>query len=413
MDETATITATNASQAAAEHFPADQFVCLECVPVYREHTDADGFTFDRAALAAVTDCCNRRIRETGDYCPLTDGHTPLPYGPKPLKQPDVLGYAGPFYLIRLGDEKPFWAIATNFYIPRESLERVRKLPRRSVEIWKVGDDPANWFFDPIALLGAITPKLDLGLAYSRTLADRVVQVRRYEAGFPSPTAVFIPTNESDKRRNNAPEKPPMALDDSDLQKLIGAFDQLDWVQWAKKKMAEEAAATPAPGEGAPPPDANAKTRNEMSEANVDPSSETPGEGKVVQNSRDGVAERYARIDRDNRALTARVNELERANIRVRRETKIDGLRLEYAFDEANAKKRAEAMTDEQFADWCADVVKHYARIPQNEMLSVQSPASNRIGQEFTATDRQAVIELCGRENISWAEGLAKHQASKT
>ncbi len=151
---------------AALRFPADQYVTLPNVPVFREHQTkaVDGRTlkFGMQELQAVANRCNRRIAETGDYAAVVIGHTPDPAdGEAP--QPELVGYAGPFRLGTIGEgERKCWAILADFHTQRGDLAKVRKQRRRSPELC-LEDGYEEMFLDPIALLGAECPRLDLRL----------------------------------------------------------------------------------------------------------------------------------------------------------------------------------------------------------------------------------------------------------
>jgi hypothetical protein len=151
---------------AALRFPAEQYVTLPNVPVFREHqtraVDGRQLQFGMRQLQAVCDRCNRRIAETGDYAAIVIGHTPDPADAH-ARQPELVGYAGPFRLGTIGEgPRKCWAILADFHVLREDLGKVRKHPRRSPELC-LEDTYEEMFLDPIALLGAEAPRLDLGL----------------------------------------------------------------------------------------------------------------------------------------------------------------------------------------------------------------------------------------------------------
>jgi hypothetical protein len=147
---------------AKEQFEGKGYVCFQGVAVFREHEtkteDGKPRKYDRAYLQAIVDRCNRRIAETGDFAALVDGHTPDKDG---LPQPEALGFVGPFYLGTLGIEKKCVAIFADEWRAKDRLDRIKRLPRRSVELWD-DDDPRNVFIDPVAAISE-TPRLDLGV----------------------------------------------------------------------------------------------------------------------------------------------------------------------------------------------------------------------------------------------------------
>ncbi len=98
---------------------------------------------------------NARIKKTGDATPLVIGHTKD--DGHEHEQPELVGYATDWRL-----EKFFKtgkrALACTFHVFSKAVDKVRKYPRRSVELWL-----DSLTIDPISLLGATTPERDLGL----------------------------------------------------------------------------------------------------------------------------------------------------------------------------------------------------------------------------------------------------------
>ena len=137
---------------------AKQFVRKLDKPVFTEHEtkDADGnmVVYDRAALEKITNRCNERILDTGDFAPITFGHTPTEEEiARGAEMPDLGGFAGNFRLGMIGNKKPRWAIFADEYHYADSAEQLAKRPRRSVELW-TEERMEDRFFDPIAALGA-------------------------------------------------------------------------------------------------------------------------------------------------------------------------------------------------------------------------------------------------------------------
>lgn len=184
---------------AQRKFPADKFTRLASRPVFAEHTlriprqDANGNVtyhvekYDRAALQKIVNACNHRILDTSDFAPLTKGHTPgAEAAEQGAPQPDVIGYCGPFRLGLIGNRKPRWAIFQDEWVHNEDVPTARKMSRRSPEVWS--DVPMEQrIIDPVAALGAETPRLDLGMSafhFSRLASGRLVT--KYSAAAASP-----------------------------------------------------------------------------------------------------------------------------------------------------------------------------------------------------------------------------------
>lgn len=228
---------------AHQHFSKDH-VCRNDVPIFVEHTteDPDGNTviYDRSALMAVLDRNNRRISDTGDFSPITDGHTPdseaMSGG---AKMPDVLGYAGPFRLGQVGNEKARYAIFATEWHDKSDIDRLRKLRRRSPEVW-MEERMEERFFDPIAALGAETPRLDVGMTRFRRFKGK--NVMKYSAAaFPAAANTFVP-NETETKKNQA--ETDLMITPEDTQQIIDAFMETAPMKYIINMMAES-------GEGAP------------------------------------------------------------------------------------------------------------------------------------------------------------------
>lgn len=160
-----------------------QFVTVENVPVLDEHEikGNDGKTIariDSSRLKHIADVNNKRIKDTGDMIPLVIGHTKGEVGEfvPEEEQPEIVGYATNLRVGRFKNTARK-AIHATFKFFRDKIDKVRKFPRRSVELWL-----SDWKIDPISLLGATTPERDLGLlqlskggkkVYRRILSNRL------------------------------------------------------------------------------------------------------------------------------------------------------------------------------------------------------------------------------------------------
>lgn len=143
------------------------YAVYHSVPIFKEHTGSDGTKYTQELLEAIADNNNDRIEETGDYCPIVGWHTPSDNDPS--KDPPIIGFAENFRVEKFGKKQPKWCIYATFKIRKDKHGYFRDHPRRSVEIWPE-DKPENRYIDPIAVLGAETPRQDLGLVYSKSAA---------------------------------------------------------------------------------------------------------------------------------------------------------------------------------------------------------------------------------------------------
>ncbi len=243
---------------ASKSFSEEEFVNIENVPVFTEHetTARDGrlLQFGPAELQAVCDRCNRRIDEGGDFAAVTIGHTPNPDEAK--DDPEVVGFAGPFRMGTLGEpgQRQRQAILADFHIFKGDYAKSKKHPRRSPEVW-LEDSYDQMFLDPIALLGAVAPRLDMGILYAARNHGRLVE--KYTAVAPAATSVFVPDGIKPKHRLYAADNTQGTtnmLGHDDLKQLIHALRQTDVFQFVESLMAQEAGPEASvPGADAPPP----------------------------------------------------------------------------------------------------------------------------------------------------------------
>jgi hypothetical protein len=259
-------------------FPPSDYVTVRNVPVFAEHQtksrDGRELIFGPTELKAVADRCNRRISETGDYAAISVGHTSDPSDPNPTK-PEVIGNAGPFRLGLLGEpgQRQRYCILADFHIRRDRLRDYEANPRRSPELW-LEDSYGEMFLDPISLLGAEAPRLDMGLAplvdantgtdgavlYSAIKAGRFCE--KYAAAGPSCTSVFVPAEGDSKPSDtqhyaadfhNEPStvKENFMLQPEEIRQIVDAIEGLDWVVAVKDLLTteqqEHAGAPGAPG----------------------------------------------------------------------------------------------------------------------------------------------------------------------
>ena len=195
-----------------------EFVVFENVCIFDEHISDDGVTYDKRLLECISENCNERIRDTGDFCPVVDLHT-VEDG-KREDEPPVIGLAGPFYVSTFGNERPRNAIFCTFWIFKDQVELFRRRPRRSVEIWPE-ERPEDRYFDPIAVLGSETPRRDLGLIYSKARSKESKPIR-YEASAPGGSNTYIPGQEIKKPIHNSKEGNDM-LSPDELGQIIEAL----------------------------------------------------------------------------------------------------------------------------------------------------------------------------------------------
>lgn len=256
------------------------FVVFEHVAVFDEHIGDDGVHYDRGLLGHIAENCNRRIRRTGDWCPVVVAHTrDMDDKTSVNDDPPVIGLAGPFYVGTIDDEHPRACIFGTFWIFPENEQQFLRNPRRSVEIWPE-DKPENRYFDPIAVLGGETPRRDLGMIYAKRrilngplrYSKRSVGPLRYQedggdvSSAPYGSNTFIPGGTEKPKRNSCasyacdrketdtdqPERYEQepAMTQEDLQQIVDALEPL-----IDAKLSEMTLAPPDGGDTSAPPTA--------------------------------------------------------------------------------------------------------------------------------------------------------------
>ena len=243
------------------------FVCKSDVPVFAEHKTKDAagdpVFYNRDVLVGMIDTLNSRIEDTGDFPPLTDGHTPDKGSiERGAKMPQVLGYDGPFRLGMIGEKNPRWAIFADEWHDKRDSEKLSKLRRRSPEVWTM-PRLEDRFFDPIAALGAQTPRLDMGLTrLCRAANGQHVEkysapcIDSYEASFPSSESVFVTSTGTEDRKGKGMKSDARIVADDPLvtksadgwivKNAAGhseTFDNLYDAQQARKKLVKNYAAS--------------------------------------------------------------------------------------------------------------------------------------------------------------------------
>jgi hypothetical protein len=399
---TAVLDNADASPRRAQRFPPDKFVTVPGVAVFAEHSthlrDGTPVTYDRDALEQIAACCNRRIDETGNYAAVCIGHTDGDDGDKPL-----IGFAGPF---RVEDRDGRAVIVADFHIFKEDKEKLQRYPRPSPEVWipKDGFDPTRIFLDPIAMLGAEVPRLDLGMTFLYRARDGDMLCEKYAATFPGPSSVAMPRfKRKRKEKYLKHEDTSMSqLTPEDIQAILKAIESTDWYKWVRQQMAasakEEAREEPVPGNERPP-EADVPAKKEPY-ANEDPN----GRDKAAQKPEDEEPppERDVRDDTERpkrveeyrctthyakrEALLQAQREIyqlrqalegERARrVNSERRRRLESLARRYAVDvkEEMAMCAYGRMSDEAFEKHVARIEKYYRPLPVDSVLPTWAEA---------------------------------------
>jgi uncharacterized small protein (DUF1192 family) len=256
-------------RAGRRQWPKEKYRMVPPVAVFDEHVarNGDGSTthYEHKGLSAIVRNMNDRIRKTGNYAALTDGHTT---DDPADQQPEVLGYSGPFYLGQVGNEgAPRWAVFSVEWHRKSAAPILDTHRTRSPEVW-LTPRLEDRVMDPIAALGAERPRRDLGMArYSLSGSQHEVAVERYAArgitrlsatrvqgqrsgikveryaaaAMPGGANTFVPDEKYSADEPETEGRDSMALSDEDARKIAqyaaDILEETPWVQFVKSMMA--------------------------------------------------------------------------------------------------------------------------------------------------------------------------------
>lgn len=382
---------------AAAMFPKAKFVHFGPRCIFLEHTvpaSADTqqpeITYGQQELQQLVEWANYRIRNSDNFAVISDGHTPSQdEKAKGAGMPSPLGYSGPFYLGQLGDIDPLWAIYADEWVHRDDVPRFEKLQRRSPEVW-ASEPMSQRTLDPIAALGAETPKLDCGMNLYARASDGQLVMRYSAATLPGPTNSFIPSAERRTRQHYSGE-PRMDGDNMnatpDLTTAVGQALQDLLPSIVQAVVAQVTSQTEGPSDD----DVNAQPQvPDQDDGPVDDPAVNPDEAEAPEDDdpeaskykamgpdchaaylagRRG-ATKYSRVTDDGLAgiisrQAARIKMLEVTCAAERRDVeryrRLGELSHEYTFDPNEELQTCRDMTDAQFERHCSATVTKYSR----------------------------------------------------
>lgn len=334
-------------------------------------------------LKQIVEQCNARIEDTGDLVPITAGHTS---DDPSVPEPDILGYACNFRMGSIGKDTPRAAIMCDMRIHRDNMERVKQLPRRSIELWpdlvidpvvlKKADRPA---VDSIALLGAERPARDLGLMFHKK--DKTTRRYSQQRSQMNPEELV---NQCVEALSNLPE---MAFLRDLMKKSQNEMAEGDEAE----KYAED----------------KAEVKPEEEKVSLEEEGHEDEEGEDVEPARlrmqrDQAKRRYARLEADHKALFAKVEALERRERIAQR--KADLLSLEglgFDFDLAEELDYVSDMQPKQYSAHLAKIKKRYRKAPINvrvptAVVPTEEPAARpedvyaRMGEHYKPSKTLAI-----------------------
>jgi len=439
----------------AQAFPADQYRNVPAICYFIEHetTGRDGkaVKYTVKELADIVDEHNDRA-DTDNWTAITDGHTHDGIVPQHM-QPKVIGYAGPYRLGMVGHAKPKFAVfADEHHVLSEKplLDRKR---RRSVEINRFRDGRRP-YIDPVAALGAESPRLPLPVArYQDGEADKCWYVigpgsgvERYEFAQAGGMNTFIPSDNigAKRHRYESPESATQSQGNQSMNvnpnqgddlipRLVQALMETPQMQWVTQQMEQAGPQNQQPvGAGQPPvpnvnPDESQDKGGMPPMANQNRYSVIDDEGAdikdrfsalndrlhEVETERNDLSEKYSALsDSFNRQLAEHA-ELRKALVGLeQRAVDADRLsalrdlrdRYSYFFDDEEWAKQCETclysegatMNSDQFTAHLAQVERYAKKAsPVTPMIPVgrsgRSAPMDDVGEAELA---QAIIDRC-------------------
>lgn len=454
---------------AREQFTSNEFQHYAPRCVFLEHTipagsnDQPEMHYGRDELQQMVDWANYRIRNSDTFSVISDGHTPsnaeLATG---RTMPDVLGYSGPYYLGQLGDVNPRWAIYAEEWVHRADVPRFEKRQRRSPEVW-VMEPIERRTMDPIAALGAETPRLDCGMnPYSRAGDGQLVM--SYSAmtigtspsdesrtsiprGSQIPRKVLFPVPESSGTHQPSGESTmPLSFPDSqslnaggfDLRTLQQAVMQTvtallpSILQTVHQQLTEQdEAESPVVDDVLDSDDDfTPTTSQEATDSDAIPDEELRQQYSAMSDDcqkafRSGwkrgiaVSHRYAR-NSDLHQVVARqqfrLQELSDQITRERRDTarysKLNDLSREYAFDPREEAETCCDMSDKQFERHCTSTIVKYARRDDVTNLDLFTDSTVPVDRYGAGSPSRATLDQIERYSREAAAVAARKNAAK-
>lgn len=294
---------------AKEYFSASEYRRVPNVCYFYEHstTGRDGRPqrYSVKELADIIDEHNERA-DTNSFSAIASRHTVDGIMPESM-EPKVLGFAGPYRLGMVGYDNPKYAVFADEHHLKSEAATLAKKKRRSVEVnrFKDGRRP---YFDPIAALGAESPRLALPVARYSVADD--ADVERYE--FMSPSVVsgsntFIPSAEPFKERHstehqNVDMNPQTGDQDAMIQNIVKAILATPEMQFVRSQMNA--------GQGGQPQSDPSQSQPQASPQGGQGDANAFGGGAGMGAPDMNKPQRYAATDDADRELVERFSQLQ-------------------------------------------------------------------------------------------------------
>lgn len=403
--------------------PPAEYVVRKSVFVLDPHTLSDGsgkphLTVSEAMLRKIAANQNKRFSETGDATPLVIGHTKD--GANEHDQPEVVGYATNFRVTRFfktGKQ----ALACDFHIYRKDVDKVKKYPRRSVELWL-----NSMTIDPISLLGATTPERDLGL----------LRLSKADAG--------------NKLTTSIDDSGELAVDENTQQivdAVLEAIKQTDVWQYMTQKMQEEGSqadsaanagdenplaagddAVPAEGEYDPQgdegmldalggggdaggvPGGDDEAMKMAAGAPSGGNTFAPGMGGMGDEKHQYSKVTFAKLARENEEMKSTMNALLRRYQRAEREKDLIQLESEgYMLDREEELNLCTNLDNDQFKAHLQRVRLRYQKAPTSHLPYMEQTVQVNRGRNIS--DVRSVIDFATDNGLTYEKALERLNGS--
>jgi uncharacterized coiled-coil protein SlyX len=235
---------SRARQIASQKFPTDRYEFSPAHCHFAEHDKVE--PSGNVKRVGVNDLIqilqenNSQILDRENFQAITLGHTSDHYA---AKDPDVIGFAGPYRLGMIGHEKPVFAIFGDEYHRRDRINDIQSAPRRSIELNTLRSTGQRWF-DPIAALGAKAPRLAMPAKYD---SSTEAEVERYSvvapAYSPGGSNTHVPGNNQVEKAVYGDSVPPQTqqedtmgpnnISDQDIAAIVAAIEQMPEIQFIR------------------------------------------------------------------------------------------------------------------------------------------------------------------------------------
>ena len=404
------------TEQARKLFSPDRYEVMRDVCVFAEHEAGDGKggsrKFDARELAKIVRNCNERIEDVGAFPAIADGHTS---DDASEPEPEIIGYAGNFRLGQIGNKNPRWAIFCDEYRAKECLQKFASKPRRSVELWTYSDSGRS-HFDPIAALGASSPRLPLPMRFASS-GNGSARIVRYSAvavqAGGGNTFVTGFRGKKPRKSSHYQQEPKPMLSPEDKAEIVEAISSLPQFKFLDQLMREKQQPEqpdrlsaeefdddiPTPGaEELPTDDDLDDIAGLLEDDEEDPKKPEQFSGHRYSDAanRGAMVQRYAVLERSHKKLLA-----------------------DHAALHQEVRAQSRAATDQQRLNRLESLgrrYEHFVDVEEEKSLTLYSMGANLSDEQFeahvTRLERQAQRAIPSMASIPRGEYPAERNSAK-